>query len=453
MRPLLEDRLAPLVRSLLYVPTALAIAFVLFLVLGLATPVGFGTSLALGLVLGFAAALGITGPPTAALPEDGVPDRYQGWIPWLFFPLALLLGVVTYFLVGLAYTASPLPTLYLTQASVLVAAVAGLGLAYLAVGFPATPAALRHPLGTVPEDRRPWLLLPLGVVLTFVLFLVLGLAYTATPFLPADLGLPVSFLLAALLGFGGAYALVGAPMPDEPVRERVPEMPPAARPAAFVVTFLVAGPLLAFLLGSALALVPVVPLLPQPWFLPLALLVGYLAAFALATALWGVPGDWKGVPAPGLPEDARLALVLPLALILATIFTFLVELVTPLGLVGSALVGGSFGVLAALYGTGATDRLGPRERETLLPVIPETVKPVVFVPAWIGIGTLVTFLLGYVGLPFTWSLVAGISLGFAAALVLVEEALLREALARRRQRKAREEELERRRRELLEGET
>lgn len=448
----------------LYFPLALVVLVLGYFLLGLAyaslgLPVGWSAivSLAGAVVLALVLPYLLVGFPdvgtSAGLLVGRVPEGWWEHTPWLFFPLALVLGLLSYMLVGLAYTASPLPSLYLTQVSLLLATVAGLGLAYLAVGFPDTPEALRHPLGTVPEDRRPWLLFPLGLVLATVLFLALGVAYTSTPFLPTDLGLPVALLLAVILGFGGAYLLVGAPTPEEPVRDRVPEMPPAGRPVAFAVTFLAAGPILAFLLGSALALVPGVPLLPQPWFLPLALLLGYLAAFAIAAAIWGVPGDWKGVPAPGLPEDARLALVLPLAIVLAALFTFLVELFTPLGLVVSALVGVSAGVLAALYGTGATDRLEASDRETLLPELPETVKPLVFLPAWVGLGTLLTFLLGYVGVPFTWALVAGVSLGFAGALVVVEEPLLRQALDRRRQRKAREEELEQRRRELLEGET
>lgn len=533
MRPLLEGRFDPPVRTLLYVPVALAVGLLLFFLVGLVGVVGFGASLAVGLLLGFAAALGVTGPPvlvgsegvlpdpiqehlpwlffplvlvitllsyvalgvaysSAGLPVawsavvplalalvlavagsyllvgfpslgrygtaavERVPEGYWEHTPWLFFPLALVLGLVAYFLVGLAYTSSPLPELYLTQVAVGVAVVAGLGLAYLAVGFPDPPEAVRRPQQAVDEDRRPWLFFPLGLAITLVLFLVLGVAYTSAAFLPAGLGLPVTMVLAAALGFGASYALVGVPTPEEPVGSYAPEVPPAARPVAFVVTVLLVGPLLAFLAGSLLAaaeavLPASVALVPQPFFLPLALILGYLAAFGVATLVWGVPGRWKGVPAPGLPEDARLALVLPLAILLAGLFTFLVELFTPLGLLASILIGGSAGILAALYGTGATDRLDTSDRETLLPELPETVKPLVLVPAWVGIGALLTFLLGFVGLPIAWSLVAGVSLGFAAALVLVEEPLLRAAAERRRERKARKQELQRRREELLEG--
>jgi hypothetical protein len=521
MRPLLEGRLDPLPRALLYVPVSLALGLVLFFLVGLLLPLGFAGSLVLGLVAGFAAALGVTGPPLVTVPEErrglipwlyfplavvvfllgylvlgivytrlGLPVAWSAYVPlvgavvlgltvpypivgfpsfapfaqaalgrvpedwwdhtpWLFFPLAIVFAFVAYLLVGLAYTASPLPTLYLTQVSVILAVLVGPAVAYLLVGIPEPPENLRHPLHVVPEESRPWLFLPLGLVFTLLLFFLVGVAYTSLPVFPLDAALPLALVASVLLGFGAAYALVGVPTPERPAREYAPDMPPAARPVAFVVALLVAGPLLAFVVGLGLAQLPV---LPQPFFLPLTLILGYLLAFGLATLAWGVPGRWKGVPAPGLPEDARLALVLPLALVLGAFFTFLVELLTPIPLVPSVLVGGSAGVLVALYGTGATDRLQATERETLLPELPETVKPLVFLPTWAGVATLVTFLLGYGGISFTWGLVVGLSLGFALALAVVEEPLLREALGRRREEKARKERLEQRRQELLEGE-
>lgn len=448
MKGLLEERVQDPWRTVLLLPTALLAGLLLFFLVGLTNTLGFALSLVIGLALGTAGAVALLGPPRIQIPRVEVPPGVREHREWFFPLLALVLGAIVYVLAGLAYTmVEALPAGYGSWAALVLALVAGPALAYLLVGAPSPVPPLRDAWARVPEERRPWLTVPLGLLLATVLFLLLGLAWTALP-LPTAAMVPGSLALALLLGFGIAAALLGVPTPQRSPRELVPEVPARARPVAFLVTLLVLGPVLAFLVGIPLSRLASV--LPSTLLFPLSLLLGYLLAFVASAAWWGLPGRWKGVPVPGVPEDVRLALLLPLALAGGAVLAFLLELLLPIGLFPSILVGGSLGLLLALRATGATQRVRPRNRTTLLPDLPDTVKPLVLLPLTLVLGTLLFFTLGYVGLGFAWSLALGGSIGLALALALVEEPLLRQVLHRRRQRRARRQLIEERRAELLE---
>ncbi len=448
MKGLLEERVEDPLRTILLLPVGFVLGLLLFFLVGLSNLAGFLWSLVLGLILGFAATVLLLGPPRITVPTVEVPPGVREHREWFFPLLALVLILVIYFLAGLAYTmVDVLPTTYGSSVAVVVALVAGPALAYLLVGAPNPAPTLRNAWARVPEERRPWLSIPLGLVLAILLFIVIGVAWTQLP-IPTTYMVPVSLVLALVLGFGTATMLLGAPTPKRSPRELVPEVSARTRPVAFTLTVLVLGPVLALLVGVPLSYLG--NLLPPAFLFPLSLLLGYLLAFAASTAWWGLPGRWKGVAVPSVPEDVRLALLLPLALGIGAVLAFLVELLLPIGLYPSILVGGSLGLLLALHFTGATERVRARERGTVLPDMPDTVKPLVLLPLALVLSAVLFLTLGYVGLGFTWSLVVGGSLGLALALGLVEEPLLREHVERRRHRRAREQLLEERRAELLE---
>lgn len=408
---------------------------------------GFLIALIAGPAIGVTAARLLYGWPRFET-KEGKPLVGPRARPYLFFPLTTVFAGAFYVVLGVAL--SPvLPVSVVVYVPLAVGVLGGAALAYFLVGFPPLVTEARAQWSRVPPAHRPWLFFPFAVAFALVAYFLLGVALTNTPMSPTLQPL-VALPLGAILGGVAAYFLVGFPKPTKSVREYVPDVPGRRRPLAFAVTFLVAGVPLSFLVGLALGLVPN---FPHGALLPLALAAGYVAALGVAAAAWGTPKRWRQFAdyKPGLPEGARIALFVPTVLALAVVGAATSAAVGGDMFLG-VLVGTALGVLAGLVVSGAWARLR-RARgasPTLLPELPDKVKPLVAFPVWFLTGGIVFLVLMY-ALPAysTTHLIIAFVVGCVVSVGLVEEPAIREWLAARRAERERAAALEARRREAL----
>lgn len=452
MRPVLE-RWPQKKRNLWFGPSALGLALVAFVLVGFtmtaAAPEANGVLVALlfGPALGVAGAWALFGWPQLTT-RTGKPLVSARWRPFLWFPLFVVFSAVGYVVLGTFLTPILPPTL-LAYVALGVSVIAAGVVAFWLVGFPHLVRFAKDQWATVPVDRRPFLFFPIAAVLTLLFYFLLGLAITQTA-IPLSVQPLIVLPIAITLACVAAFFLVGFPKPKRSLKTYVPEVPGRSRPLAFLVTWLLAGLPLAYLAGLALSLAPA---FPHAALLPLALVLGYAAAVGVAALAWGTPRSWRRFSdyKPGLPQGARVALFVPILVGFAIVGS-VVAYALGLDLFWGILLGGAVGALVGLRASGAWSKLTEMRAgsKTLLPPMPDMVKPLVLFPTWILVGGLLFVVVTY-AFPtlFAVAFVLAAVLGLAVAVLLVEEATIRETMADRRERKAQEAERKRRRAEAL----
>lgn len=456
MKPLLASKPA-MWRSLLFGPTLLGLLIVVFLVLGFATD-QFLVSLIASAAVALAGTVALLGWPEVKR-KDGKPLVDPRWKPYLFFLLAPALGVFFYMLFGAVLTQLALPAQLLAYASLGLSVVAACALAYWLVGFPHVIRGARTAYATVPPERRPFLFFPLFVVIFLVVFLGLGVTTTQAMGKLGDsqlllniqvlVLLPVSLLVAGV----GAYLLVGIPKPQRSPTQYLPKVTGKHRPWVFAATFLLLGIPLTLLIGMLLTWVAGrVAAFPAGLILPLALLLGYMLSLGIAALGWGTPRKWAQYDdyTPGIPPRARVPLYVAsgVAVWLGVTLIF--------GLAGAdifwgLLTGAILGILVGLQLAGIMGLVAQRRRErTIVPDMPDRLKPLIFFPAWLVMSALLFTVLTYT-LPdiVHWNLLASLVISLAILLFLLEQPLLLDLVADRQREREKRKAWEQRRQERL----
>lgn len=430
--------------------------FLVFVVLGFVLTArapeanGFLIALLLGPAAGVTAARLRYGWPKLVT-REGTPLVSERWRPFLWFPITGLCAAVVYVALGVFLT-PVLPPGIVPYVSLAVGVIGSGALAFFLVGFPNLPRMAREQWRRVPVATRPWLAFPIGALLTLAYYFLLGLALTNAGLpIPLETQPLIALPLSLVLAGASAYLLVGFPKPQRPVREYVPDVPGRARPLAFTVTLLLAGVPLTFLVGLALMRMPALPLQA---LVPVATLLGYALAVGVAVLAWGTPRRWRRFPdyVPGLPDGARAALFLP-AFAACALAGAVIAAVAGIDMFIGVLAGSALGVLAGLFASGAMRKLreARASRGTLLPDLPDKVKPLVLFPTWILVGLLVFTVLAY-ALPdfLLYHFGTAVAVGLVTAVLVVEQATVREWLDGKRAERARREALRARRKAALE---
>ena len=466
MKPVLA-KLPPRRRTILFVPLLLGAFLVLGLTLALTTHDVYLTLL-LGVPGSVAAAWALVGWPTLPPRKDGKPHLDPRVKPFLFFPLAPLLMALAYVLLGYPLTQAGVPVGLLAWVTLGLAIPLGAAAAYVLVGFPTRLFRVRQLYERIPSERRPFLFFPLAVFLFLVLYLGIGVATTAalekvegdrTALLnlqPLVL-LPLCLVLAGLL----AYLLVGIPKPQKGPREYLPRVTGKQRPRYFFLTLLLAGIPFTLLLGTLFNGVARTSsnadaFLPTELVLPLAVILGYALSLGVAALAWGTPRRWRQYEdyEPGIPPRARLPVHLATGVVVMLAVTVVFGL-SGLEIFYGLLVGGILGALVTLQLSGALPRiLARRKAGTLLPDVPDRLKPLILFPTWFFL-SLVLFASLTFALPewVAWNAVGSALVGLAVALFLVEQGLLATWLEERRRVRERKKAWKARRKEILAQET
>lgn len=465
MKPVLAT-LPPRRRTLLFLPLVLGAFLVLGTVLAFTTHSPYLTLL-LGVPASVAAAWLLVGPPQPPPRKDG-----RAWLdprvkPFLFFPLAPLLVALAYVVLGYPLTNLGVPVSLIAWVTLGVSIPLGVAGAYLLVGFPRHVFRVRETYQKVPPERRPYFFYPLAVVFFILLYLGLGVATTeliakASADPDALLNLQPLVLLPLCLALAGllAYLLVGFPKPRRTTKEYLPKVTGKRRPLYFALTFILAGIPFTVLIGTLFNAVAKSSggregFLPVELVLPLAVLLGYALSLGVAALSWGTPRTWRRFDdyEPGLPPRMRtpVHLAVGLAVLLAVTVVF--------GLAGleifyGLLAGGILGALVTLHVAGALPRILARRRAgTLLPEMPDRLKPLVLFPVWFALAALLFTTLTF-ALPewVAWNALGGLAVGLLVALLLVEQPLLQSWREERRREKEKRRAWKARRKEML-GET
>ena len=390
--------------------------------------------------------------------KDGKPIIEPRVKPYLFFVLAPLFALVLYPIVGVALTQIGLPLKWLAIVSIVIALTGGIAGAYFLVGIPNVIAAARKQYTDIPPERRPYLFFPLFVVFFLILFLTLGVLSTSlvgrvSPEDPAALLniqvlilLPLCLLVAGLL----AWLLVGIPKAVTAPAHHLPKVTGRHRPRVFFATFLVLGVLLTYAVGAALTFFSA---LPPLIVLPLAVVLGFTLSAGISLLAWGTPAKWRAYEdyRPAIPPEAGLPLRVlgAIALGIAVIVVF--------GLAGidlfwGVLVGALVAGIASLFATGVHGRIfARRNAATLVPDLPDGLKPLILFPTWIVIAIVLFAILTYLlpGLVAVNALVA-ILVGLAVTFLLLEQPLLKDLRAERRLERQKRKDWEARRKAKLE---
>lgn len=444
MQPVLS-KLPPMRRMVLFPAIAAGVFLLAFLILALATQ-HFLLTMLLAPTLGIGAAYVLVGFPELRK-KDGTPLVEPKVKPYLFFALAPLLFLVLYPLLGVALTGTPVPLKWLAIVSLGLSLVLGCALAYVLVGFPNLYGAALKQYQTIPPERRPFLFFPLFVLFFLVGYLVLGVASTRLlPKVPAD---PVALLnvqvlvilpVAALLAAGAALLLVGFPKPTKAPSEYLPKVTGKRRPQLFLATFVLAGIPLTLVVGALLTAIAKTDaaseaFLPPDLVLPLALVLGYTLSLGIAALAWGTPRQWRRYDdyTPGLPPKARVPAIV--AASLATALGIVVIFgVAGLDIFWGLIVGILAGGLVLLAGTGGLRLILARRKEaTLVPDLPDGLKPLILFPAWFLLAGFLFAVLTYT-LPGLVALnaVLGLVVGLVVSILLLEAPLWKEMREERR---------------------
>lgn len=456
MKPLLASKPAKW-RTLLFAPTLLGLVLVLFLVLGFITD-AFLPSLVVALAAGAAGAVVLLGWPEVRK-KDGSPLVAPRWKPFLFFPSALLIGIVLYPIVGALLTQAKLPAQLIAYVALAICVLAACVTSYVLFGFPHVIHAARNAYAMVPPDRRSSLFFPLFVLLFFIIFISLGVGTTQAMSKVDDQDLllniqvlvllPLSLALAGL----GAYLLVGIPKPQKSPKEYLPAVTGRHRPWAFALTFIVLGIPLTVALGALLTwLAGRTQSFPEGLVLPLSILLGFMLSLGIAALVWGTPARWRQFEdyRPGIPERARLPLYLGTGVLVALVVTVVFGL-TGADIFWGLLTGTILGVIVALQLAGIMALIAQRRNQpTLVPDMPDGLKPIIFFPAWLLLAGILFATTTYV-LPdiVHWNFLLSLVLSLALLLFLVEQPLLVDILADRRRQKEKRKAWEARRQERL----
>lgn len=460
MKPVLE-KLPAERRTLLFVPVAAGAFALIFLILALATP-DIYYPIVLSLPLGIVAAWALLGWPILTH-KDGKPIVDPKVKPYLFFPLAVFLGLLLYPVVGYPLTQARLAQDLTTYLSLALAAVGACVLSYLAVGFPTPHRHLPELYRSIPAERRRHLFWPVFVLVFLLLYVLLGVVTTGfmdryPDRVPELLNLqpmvllPLCILLAALTG----YLLVGIPTPKHGPSEYMQKVGGKARPRLFLATTLVLGVPFTAIAGALLTGFTAVnprsqDLLPADALLPIALVLGFAASLGIAAALWGGPRRWRRYPdyQPGLPKRARLPVFLAVSVAAGLV------VLAAFGAVGLdifyGLLAGLFtGVLVGMALTGALKRLFGKHDQGLVPPLSDRSKPLLLFAIWFGVAALLFTTLTY-ALPdlVGVNLLGGLAVGLVVAMLLLENRLFRQVMQERREARARRKEWKRMRKERL----
>lgn len=461
MKPVLA-KLPARRRTILFAPVALGAFLVLGLILALSTHDPYVT-LVFGIPASIATAWALLGWPELRL-KGGKPLLDPRVKPFLFFALAPLFAVLAYFLLGDPLTRLGVPVTVLAWVSLGVAIPLGVAGAYLLVGFPRGLFRVRQVYERIPAERRPFLFYPLAVVLFLLLYLGIGVASTEAIARTTEdptrwLNLQPLFLLPLCLLLAGlvAYLLVGFPKPRKAPKEYLPRVTGKHRPLYFTLTLLLAGIPFTVLIGTlfnALARTSAQRegFLPAELVLPLAVLLGYALSLGVAALAWGTPRRWRQFEdyEPGLHPRARrpVQIVTGLAVALAITVVF--------GLAGleifyGLLVGGIVGILVFLQLAGLLPRIWARRRaDTLLPELPDRLKPLVLFPTWLLLSVLLFATLTFAFPEWVaWNAIGSLLLGLLVAVLLVEQPLLASVLEERRREREKRKAWKARRKEAL----
>jgi hypothetical protein len=449
----LGKQVPPKFRPFAFLPLLLVYAFLVFGLVGIIAQ-EFEWALLAGLLAGPALAYGSVGLPiTKAQVEKGlakVPRPPPDKRPFLFFPAALVAAAVLYFAIGFTLTSAPLDEDLLALLALGVAIPAAIVLGYLAFGFPKPKGPLRDmksPLHRIPEEKRPLLFVPLGLLFAAPLYFLLGYAFTEV--LEPDIAVLLGLALGLAIGFLLAYRLVGIPRTTmvQQGLDRLPKVPAKARPAAFVAFVLLVGALFAIVLGGVVASFDSVDLLVSEAALdlafPLFLLAGWLLAVPLAGRLFGYPIPDRPLHeyVPRLTAEERPAALLPLTLVLGLVFTFLAGMLlglVPLADLEDAALGAAIGFPLALLLSLRILRIPLRRVDPRgLEHVPEQAKPLVAFALALFLGTVLFALLGQVPfLGFVEAFLAAYAVGLAVAVLLVDHPALGARASRKAQAKA-----------------
>ncbi|HVL48985.1 MAG TPA: hypothetical protein VM889_10550 [Candidatus Thermoplasmatota archaeon] len=416
MKPVLAKTPA-LKRTLLFVPTAVGAALLVFLVLGMTTHL-FDISLLVAVPAGLATAWILLGPPEVRL-KDGRPLVPSAVKPYLFFPIAAILFVAFYPFVGLFLT-QVAPIQFLAWATIGVSLAAGAAIAYLLVGFPKFWVGAATAWRRIPTETKPYLSFPAGLALAALFYFLIGLGLTGVdPVLAPLVAAPVGLLAA----FAIAFFVFGVPRPRR--LPKMPDVPGRPRPLLLAATFAVLLAPMAWLVGGALSLVPG---LPTSFELPIALLAGAALASAFALLLWGGPSRWRRYPdyVPGVSREVRHAAAGPAGLV-ASALVMAAWTLSGLDLVWGLVLALPAGALAA-FAVAGTSGVARRAAD-----VPDRVKPLVLFPAWLALAGLIALALtaAFPG-NVMWNLAAGLLVGLAVTLVALESSFLKSSLAERR---------------------
>ncbi|HVM46212.1 MAG TPA: hypothetical protein VM582_09780, partial [Candidatus Thermoplasmatota archaeon] len=387
MKPVLSAW-PPKKRTVAFAPIALGLWLVSFIVVALATQNIF-IALLVPPFLAVGGAYALVGWPEIRT-KDGKPLIEPRVKPYLFFVLAPLFALILYPILGMILMMAGLPpTKWLVIITIVLAIGVAATLAYLLVGVPNVYASALRQYRSIPPERRPFLFFPLSVVLFLAIFLALGVVTTRLVGRagPASTGLllniqvlvllPVSAALAALL----AWLMVGVPKVLTAPAQHIPKVTGKHRPRAFLATFALAGIPLTIILGAILTYYSP---LPATIVLALALLLGYVTSLGIALLAWGTPARWRTYEdyQPAIPPRAHTPLKLGGAFFvgLAIVVGFGLA---DIDLFWGVLVGAIVGTLVGIVLTGTHRRVLARRGEpTLVPDLPDGMKPLILFPTW-----------------------------------------------------------------------
>jgi len=460
--PVLAKNWAQKKRNLFFFLFAAGIGLVAFLILALVTQNVFVTVL-LTPILAIGGAYALVGFPHVAR-KDGKPLVEAKVKPYLFFLLFPLFAVLLYPIVGTFATQAGLPPDFVAIPSILLALIGAASAAYFLVGFPPLIKQGRDAYNRIEPERRPFLFYPLFVIFFLIIYLALGVTTTRLMGRVADdptsllnwqviLVLPLSVVGAAAL----AYAIAGFPTPKRRARDYLPTVTGKRRPRYFLLTTLLLTLPFMVIIGALLT-----PLsktgaasgfLPPSLVLPLALVLGAIAAAGVAALSWGTPHTWRAYDdyEPGLSQRARVPTFLGTSLFVGLVVVIIFGL-AGLELFWGIVVGGLATLFLALLLTGAIADMRRRKREegALLPEVPDKLKAAILFPAWF-VSALVIYAILTFAFPALVALnaVVGITVGFVATFALLESSYFKELRDTRAARRALAEARDARRREVL----
>lgn len=454
MKPVLSAW-PPKKRTLFFAPIAAGIFLLSFLVVAFATQ-NFFLALLLPPALGIGGAYALVGLPEITR-KDGKALIEPKLRPYLFFVIVPLLALVLYPILGIALTQVGLPLKWLAVVSIVLSLGIAIAAAYFLVGVPNVYATARKQYEQIPRERRPFLFFPLFVVFFLALYIVLGVATTQLlgVIAPGDptalLNIQVLVLapICALLAGVLAWLLVGIPKLARNPTVYLDKVTGKHRPRVFLATFLLLGIPLTIVLGAILtATTP----LPSTLVLGLSVILGYMLSLGIAALAWGTPTRWRRYDdyVPGVDPRVRVPL-----LVGASIATGL-AVVVAFGLAGldlfwGMLAGVLLATLVAVLLTGTHKRIAARRgQDTLVPNLPDGMKPLILFPAWLLTSLLIFAILTYLlpGLVAVNALV-GLAVGLVLAFVLLEQPLLKELREERQRERQKRKEWEARRKERL----
>jgi hypothetical protein len=432
------------------------IFFLSFLLVAFATQIFF-LALLLPPVLGVVGAWALVGWPSLQM-KDGRPLVEPRHRPYLFFLLAPLFAFVLYPVLGIISTQTGLPLgQWVTVVLIVLSVALAVTITYFLVGVPNVYVAARRRYEEIPADRRPFLFFPITVVLFLIIYLTLGV--TSTRLLgqisPGDptalLNIQVLVLTPLCLGLAAliAYLLVGIPKPAKSFADSMPKVTGKHRPRIFLATAILVGILLTIVLGAILTIYAP---LPSTVVLGLAVLLGFTLSTSIAALAWGTPARWRQYDdyTPGVDPRLRIPLLLGVSLATGIAIAIAIGLAN-IDLFWGILAGSFATGIVLIFLTGTHRRIAARRgQSTLIPDLPDGMKPLILFPTWFLISLVLFAVLTY-ALPGLVPLNALFALlvGLCVTFFLLEQPLLKDVLAERRREKEKRRAWEARRKQRL----